>query len=432
MIPAPLVILSEFIAARRRLRRLDTPEKVRAHQTRLLDAQLSRIAAGMPFYKAFKGKPLAEWPVIDKTVVNDNFAALNVAGITAGEARRAAEAALNGMPGGGRVKGFIAGMSTGTSGNRGLYVVSGRERYRWLGTVLAKTVPDFPWVSHRIAVVMPGGAQLYSAAGESRRLQFRFFDVRDGIAPHRAALETFGPDIVVAPPKVLRLMAEAGFEITPCALFSGGEVLDPLDGRAVRDRYGIGVRSIYQATEGFLGVACEHGTMHLNEDVMLFEREPVAGGEGAFNPVITDLVRSSQAMVRYRMNDILVPGEPCTCGSPLTSIQRIEGRMDDVLLLPARSGVGSVSVLPSTIRDAILDAVPALTDFRAIQVAANAIEVRVPEGTGEPAASVLRNAVMAACRRSGAESVDIAVAPGIETPLDRKVRRVERRWRGAP
>lgn len=430
MIPAALIILGDFLAAKRRVRRLDTPEKLRRHQARLLAAQLDRVAA-MPFYRACKGRPLSEWPVIDKAVMNTHFAEMNAAGITATEARAAAEAASQGRREDARVKGFIAGMSTGTSGNRGLYIVSDRERYRWLGAILAKTVPDFPWVAHRIAVLMPGGAQLYGTAGESRRIRFAFFDVRDGITPHRTALEAFQPDIVVAPPKALRLMAEAGFAIRPARLFSGGEVLDPLDEAVVRSRYGIGIRSIYQATEGFLGVACEHGTMHLNEDTMLFEREPVAGHETAFNPIITDLVRTSQAMVRYRMNDILVPGPPCACGSPMLAIARIEGRMDDVLRLVSANGK-LVDIFPSSIRDAILDADREIMDFRAIQTGPVQLDVYLPAGTSAETADAVRLAIQSACTRAGAKLEDIRITFGIETPFDRKVRRVERRWAGPP
>ena len=38
-------------------------------------------------------------------------------------------------------------------------------------------------------------------------------------------------------------------------------------------------------------------------------------------------------MIRYRLNDILHIGEPCSCGLPLTVIEKIEGREDDAFWL---------------------------------------------------------------------------------------------------
>ena len=38
---------------------------------------------------------------------------------------------------------------------------------------------------------------------------------------------------------------------------------------------------------------------------------------------------SAQAMIRYRLNDILAPSrEKCACGSPLLALERVEGRCD--------------------------------------------------------------------------------------------------------
>lgn len=431
MIPAPLAILWAFGQTKRRLARLDTPARVAAHQALMLKRQLERLATTIPFYEPYRGQPLDAWPILDKAAMLANFGALNRAGIGADEAWSAAGEALRSGNTSGRVRGLTVGMSTGTSGNRGLFLISDRERYRWLGSILARTMPDFPWVPHRVAVMMPSANQLYATAGQSRRLDFAFFDVRDGVTAHRARLEAFQPDIIVAPPKALRLMAEEGIDIAPRDMFSGGEVLDPLDAAAVKERYGLAVRPIYQATEGFLGVTCKHGTMHLNEDTMLFEREPVAGGGAAFTPVITDLVRTTQAMVRYRLNDILIPAPTCSCGSPLQPIARIEGRMDDLVVLRSAGG-RDVPILPSTLRDAILDAGRSLTDFRVIQTGPDELAIALPQGTGEATQAAVEAAIIAASLRAGAAAPKLVVHLGIETPFDRKLRRVERRWTGEP
>ena len=69
-----------------------------------------------------------------------------------------------------QMSGHMIGMSTGTSGNRGYYVITARERFVWLGTILAKTVPDALWRSHRVALAFrhfPGSINPHSLAAGS-------------------------------------------------------------------------------------------------------------------------------------------------------------------------------------------------------------------------------------------------------------------------
>ena len=52
-------------------------------------------------------------------------------------------------------------------------------------------------------------------------------------------------------------------------------------------------------------------------------------------PVITDFSRQSQTYWRYRMDDVLVLADaPCPCGSQYRAVRAVEGRSQDVLLLP--------------------------------------------------------------------------------------------------
>ncbi len=118
-------------------------------------------------------------------------------------------------------------------------------------------------------------------------------------------------------------------------MYSIADVLDPDVEERISEAFGVRVGQIYQATEGFLGITCRQGRMHLNEDLAVIETEQV--GPGRFVPVITDLYRQTQAIVRYRLEDVLVEGSGCDCGSALRVIERIEGRQDDVLQLRSLS-----------------------------------------------------------------------------------------------
>ena len=65
---------------------------------------------------------------------------------------------------------------------------------------------------------------------------------------------------------------------------------------------------------------------------MHIEKEYIDPATRRFVPVITDFSRTSQPIIRYRLNDILTEAAaPCACGSLFTAIERIEGRCDDTL-----------------------------------------------------------------------------------------------------
>lgn len=114
---------------------------------------------------------------------------------------------------------------------------------------------------------------------------------------------------------------------------------------------------------------------------MLFEEEPVAGHPQHFVPIITDLRRRAQAMIRYRLDDILVKREEtCPCGSPLMAIARIEGRCDDVVHLPRRDGT-KLPIMPEALRAVVLDCSSLIRDFRLHQIGKNRLRLYLDAGS---------------------------------------------------
>ena len=278
-----------------------------------------------------------------------------------------------------------------------------------------------------MALILPLDTSLYEAAGRSF-LDFRFFDLKLGLEVCAAGVGAFDPHIIIAPPKVLRVLAEADAVLSHLtAVFSVAEVLDPLDRVAIEARFGLTVREIYMATEGLLGVACERGTLHLSEDTMLFEFEEPVAGSGLVSPIITDFSRETQAMVRYRMNDLLRLSEtPCPCGSPLRAVAQIEGRLDDLLLLP--TGRGRVHVTPDILRNAIVSADVRIEDFRLIQTGEDAVTLNLLDGLPKDAVIAACTALAKLFEALGIKAaIEVKTLPELEVTA-RKLRRVERRW----
>ncbi len=412
---AAFFTLAAFSEALRRERASRTRHHLLAAQQRRLTRFLESKAARVPAFAGFAGLPLSDWPMMDKAALMGDFARYNRLGLTAVAGWTHLEAGT--LP-----EGYAIGASTGTSGNRGLYVVSERERYRWLGTILARALPDFLSRRHRVAIVLPANSRLYDAANESGRLQLRFFDLGRGIDAQFAPLTEFQPTVIVAPPKFLRALAESNTAVAPQRIFSGAEVLDENDRRIIEARFGSKVREIYMATEGLFAIACPHGTLHLLEDQLAFEFLPVEGSRTLVTPLITDFSRETQVMVRYRMNDVLeLSDAACPCGRPHRTVKQVHGRCDDIFTLPSPGH--PVRITPDVIRNSVLRADNAITDFRVIQTGRNTVrlELRPEEAGCLPAAAANLATLFKTC---GASPEITAVAVPLAPPSDRKLRRV--------
>ncbi|WP_395645467.1 F390 synthetase-related protein [Terricaulis sp.] len=416
--------VTHAIAAFWRTKRLARRLRTRADVARWRDARVQRflrdVIVRVPFYADMHATRLEDLPILDKQSVLANFDKLNVKRVRYEAVRAALDAKQD------RVDGLVVGQSTGTSGNRGVFVISEAERFTWLGVILAKTLPDFPFAKHKVALALPAYSQLYASAIATGRLALRFYDLTLGVDAWREDLCAFAPDTIVAPPKVLRALANTP-SFRPANVFSGAEVLDPLDRAFVEERLRVPVREIYMATEGLFGVGCPHGNLHLAEDAVAFEFEPA--GDALVSPLVTDFTRSTQIMARYRMNDLLrLSDEPCACGSPLQRVAAVEGRQDDVFLLRG-AGEAPVLVTPDIMRNAVVDADRRIQDFRILQIGADRIALSLAADLPADAAAKAAAALKVAVEKAGAVDVAIELRSGIAVPYDRKLRRVRREWK---
>lgn len=388
---------------------------IERHQERACARLVSAARATIPFYRG-KGPAFEDLPVIDKAIQQARFHEFNRPGITLGEAVEAL------AEGGDKVRGYFVGQSTGTSGNRGRFVISAAERFAWLGTIVAKAVPDALIRRRRVALALPGFSSLYKSASSGSRIRLAFFDLALGVDSWREDLVDFAPEVLVAPPKVLRRLAEDGI-LGGVEPFSGAEVLDPIDREIVEQASGRRVREIYMATEGLFGIACRHGTLHLAEDVVRFEWEKVPGSDLVV-PIVTDMVRRVQPMIRYRMNDLLeLSPSRCRCGSPFQAVARIHGRMDDVF--EHETPHGQVTVTPDVLRNAVVDSDPRIRDYRIIQKSDGRVAVELDEALPEEVHAAVRSALENALARLGAAPA-VTTLRGVTPRFDRKLRRVER------
>jgi putative adenylate-forming enzyme len=273
------------------------------------------------------------------------------------------------------------GLSSGTSGNRGIFLVSEEEQAAWAGTILAKLLPAGFKNKERIAFFLRANSNLYESV-QSRKIEFAFFDLLDSFEDHIRRLQEYQPTILAAPPSMMRRIAEAvkdnRLTFKPIKIITMAEVLDPLDEAYIEEIFQQKIHQVYQCTEGFLGCSCPYGTIHLNEDLVFIEKEFLNEGKTKFYPIITDFRRRTQPIIRYRLNDILtLKSDPCPCGSPMMAIEQIEGRMDDLFVFYDKKEGHLRYVFPDFIRRACITACENIKEYKVIQHTPERIEVQL-------------------------------------------------------
>lgn len=424
-----LRILAEF-AAVRWLRPLRTRAAVERRQRRLLRAHLRFLRRRSPYFRELLAEQgFTELPLMDKSVMMARFDEINTVGARRDEALDLAIANERSREFDADLGSLSVGLSSGTSGHRGLFVVDGAERDAWVGTVLARTLPRGRLLGHRIALFLRADNSLYESVG-SRAVSFSYFDVYADMADNIARLQEYRPTILVAPPSVLRAIARAADEgrldALPEKVYSVAEVLEPSDEQRIAGSLHQPVlHQLYQCTEGFLAHTCELGTIHLNEDAILFEREPL--GDARFTPIVTDLRRRAQPIVRYRLGDVLrARADPCPCGSALAAIERIEGREGDTLVLRGADG-RPVPVFADLVSRALLYA-EGFDEYRVVQTGAAHLEISL-DVVDERSRRRVREELHALADRLGCERPEISFATYAHDGTA-KLRRVARTWRG--
>ena len=418
---------------------------------------LHKIVPRSPFYQDhFLNYDLADWqslPTIDKEIMMGNFSRLNTVGLTKEVALALALRAEETRDFAPQIGNITVGLSSGTSGNRGLFLVSNRERQRWAGAALARLLDHSLLSRQRIAFFLRANSRLYETVN-SRQIRFHYFDLLTRPEDHIARLNQLRPTYLIGPPSLLRFLADAArddrLKIEPFKIISVAETLDRLDKEHIESVFQQPLHQVYQCTEGFLGSTCRHGTLHLHEDIVAIQKErfsPDGIDQSArkFMPIITDFSRETQPIIRYRLNDILTEAAtPCPCGSVLTPIEMIEGRQDDIFYLPSLHTSGEdrpralVPLFPDYVRRAVIRASDEIVAYRVEQLDATRWQVELAFRHGDdPAVSAalseienrITTHILELTRRLGVEvpHIQFSRLPP-ELPSVLKRRRVQRSW----
>jgi putative adenylate-forming enzyme len=370
-----LELLKNFLAAKRRWHSLRDADTLKAYQDTKAKKMVQYVASRSSFYRNhWQGYDLNDWqhlPAINKQLMMTQFDTFNTMGIKREEAFNFARQAeissetLNNT--------FTFGLSSGTSGQRGLFVISEAERSMWAGVMLARVLHTFK--AERVALFLRASSKLYDTVRRGRWLQFQYFNLTTPLEETLPQLDGFQPTMIVAPPSFLEQLAQAResghFPIRPERLISVAEVLEPQDKIKLETIFKAPVHQIYQATEGLLAISCKHGSLHLQEDLVAVQFRAL--GEHHFTPIITDLRRKTQPIIRYDLGDVWrLETERCRCGNSWRTLKQIEGRKSDLIEL--LTSQGKQYLFPNELRQSILS-VAGILDYTIVQKGENYLHV---------------------------------------------------------
>jgi putative adenylate-forming enzyme len=342
-----------------------------AHQQECVH-ELRRFAAERsPFYQRFhsglENRPLHELPVLTKTTLMESFD-----GVVTDRAVRLADLEAHLREGGGLFRGRYTVLATsGSTGRRGIFLFNPAE---WL-QALAFIARPMAWAGLTRSLVKPPRAAFIasttpwhysaqvSASLVSRLLPALRLDAVEPVETMVRRLNEWQPETLAAYPSVLRQLAEeqiAGrLRVSFRSIGTSAEVLTDETRRRVKQAWGVPVYDTYGATEyAPIAAECAHGRKHLFEDGAVIEivddqGKPVPPGELGDRILLTVFNRWTQPLIRYEISDMVRPvsGE-CECGRKLQLIERVEGRIEEILRFPSRAGA-TVSVHPNVFHQAL-------------------------------------------------------------------------------
>ena len=289
----------------------------------------------------------------------------------------------------------------------------------WVALILQRII-GWKFRKRKIAFFLRANSNLYTSV-QSKLLDFNFFDLLHPLGEHLSRIHKLQPNIIVGQPSLLILLAEAQskeeIRLNPERIISVAEVLSPKDQEIIERVFQIKVQQVYQCSEGMFGQSCKEGNIHLNEDGLIIEKQWI--DKKRFIPIITDLRRNAQPIIRYKMNDILHATE-CSCGSKMLAVSSIEGRMDDLLIFQQDK-----IIFPDFIRRAITGANPEIDNYQLIRVSDRKINMFVnPEKHWNQAKVAVEEVLI----KQGIDDIDINKIINIRHEKGTKFRRIHAKY----
>jgi putative adenylate-forming enzyme len=335
---------------------------------------LSRSDFYRKYYAGYDTSDIWNLPVTNKKIMMENLSRFNTLGLDKNELIEFCLNTERTRDFSKRLKGATVGMSSGTSGNKGVEIITKSEENLLRAVFFARF--DFPKKEKiNLAFILRITSPAFSLDKFGHRLTY--IDQLDSIENILKKLNDLQPNIISAPPSMLKILAgEKGkgkLSVNPIKLVSYAEVLYPDVKDFLKEIFNCEVREIYKCSEGAIGITCRYGNLHINEDVVgiqLLNQDgsPTAPGDPCHKLIVTDLHKSSLPIIRYELNDILtLSRNKCECGSSFRVIEKIQGRSDDLCWGIRKKDNSRQFIYQDYISRTIISVSDDIEEFQAIQ-----------------------------------------------------------------
>ncbi len=421
-------ILYHFFNTKRLEKKFKTKEELQIWQQIKIDSLIKKTLSNSPFYQKYLHLPFSEFPIINKKIMMDNFTHINTAKITKEEALKTAFAAEESRDFSPMIGDISVGLSSGTSGSRGIFMANSSERLKWAGIMLAKALPNGIFSSYKVAFFLRANNRLYTSVRKSRNIDFNFFDLTQLFLQHLDILQKYQPNLLIAPASVLLQLARAQeqgkINISPIKIFSAAEVLDAFDREYIEKIFQQRLDEIYQCTEGFLAITDKSQRLRLNEEYLYIEKEWIDKKSGRFVPIITDFSRTTQPIVRYRLDDVLIEdfGD-----EPFTYLKAIEGRCDDICFLESEKNHQSVTIFAEILRNAFATTKSDFNEYKIIQHSASKFEIMLEPASDMILQKNISESFVKMCEKQFCKVPELQFTKYQFPPSNQKLKRIENR-----
>ncbi len=336
------------------------------------------------YYSGFDLNDFSGLPTVNKKIMMDNLTDYNTVGLTKEEILSFCLEIEKTRDFSKRLKGLNIGMSSGTSGNKGVEIVTSAEESYMRSALLARF--DFPKNEKiNLAFILRVSAPAFNLNKFGHKLTYisqlnPFYEIKN-------QLEKIRPNVLSAPPSMLKIIGShvknGKISLNLKRVISYAEILYPDVKDYLADVFKCPVHQIYKCTEGPIAISCKYGSLHINEDLVLVETLNSDGtittpGQACQKLIVTDLHKKSQPIIRYELNDIItISPDKCLCGSSFRVIENIQGRADDLFWAKNIINNEWQYIFPDYISRAIITASEDIDEYQAIQNSPDDILIRI-------------------------------------------------------
>lgn len=366
-------------------------EGIKKYQLKSIQKLYKHVKKNSGFYKNLYGsveinkiEDFDKLPVINKKIMLDNFDELNTCGLKLKEATDfAVSKEINKDYTGYYEDKYVVGLSSGTSGSKGIFITPKSLTKRLPFVFLARSGISPRFLPYKILFLLRVFSQGFSDIN-SPLVKLKYLSTMTPVEAIIDAINKNRINIIMAPPSMLRILLPFADKINAEieTIVTYAEVLTDEDivifAKAFNHRKNFveanntKVIQIYQASEGQIGSSCKCGNLHINEDLVFVEiydkygRLVDSANEIGVKMIITNLVNYVQPLIRYEMNDMIMLGDKCGCGSNFRVIRKVLGRNDDIIYLKNINGMLQ-HVFPDLFSRWIITGSDDIREFKVIQ-----------------------------------------------------------------